>query len=82
MSLNTPQNIIDSFPTQLFAVKSKDIYRLLKDLRSNPAVETCYAFGEFLHLTLKDDHHGIKTLDNSLCNITQRILNLNLSNHR
>ena len=63
MSLDTPQNIINSFPTKLYAVRSKDIYRLLKDFRSNPAVETCYAFGEFLHLTLKDNQDGIKTID-------------------
>jgi ABC-2 type transport system ATP-binding protein len=63
MSMDTPQNIINSFPIKLYAVKSKDIYRLLKDFRSNPAVESCYAFGEFLHLTLKDDQDGIKTID-------------------
>lgn len=63
MSLDTPQNIINSFPAKLYAVRSKDIYRLLKDFRSNPAVETCYAFGEFLHLTLKDNQDGIKTID-------------------
>ncbi len=63
MSMDTPQNIINSFPTKLYGVKSKDIYRLLKDFRTNPAVETCYAFGEFLHLTLKDDQDGIKTID-------------------
>jgi ABC-type multidrug transport system ATPase subunit len=63
MSLDTPQNIINSFPAKLYAVRSKDIYRLLKDFRSNPAVETCYAFGEFLHLTLNDNEDGIKTID-------------------
>ena len=56
MSLDTPQKIIDGFPSRLYAVKAKDIYRLLKDFRSDPAVETCYAFGEWLHLTLKEDH--------------------------
>jgi len=63
MSLDTPNNIIDSFPAQLYAVKSKDIYRLLKNFRSDPAVESCYAFGEYLHLTLKDDHNGNEILD-------------------
>ncbi len=58
MSLDTPQKIIDGFPAQLYAVKSKDMYRLLKDFRSDPAVETCYAFGEYLHLTLRDDQNG------------------------
>ncbi len=63
MSLDTPQNIIDGFPAQLYAVKSKDIYRLLKDFRSDPAVESCFAFGEHLHLTLRDDQKDNKILD-------------------
>jgi len=63
LSLETPQNIISSFPVKLYAVKSKDIYRLLKDFRSNPAVESCFAFGEYLHMTLRDDHDGLKILE-------------------
>ena len=58
MSLNTPQKIIDDFPAPLYAVKSKDMYRLLKDFRSDPAVETCYAFGEWLHMTFKESQNG------------------------
>jgi len=63
MSLDTPRNIINSFPAPLYAVKAKDIYGLLKDFRSNPAVESCYAFGEQLHLTLKDANDGNKILE-------------------
>ena len=62
MSLDTPQKIIDNFPAKLYAAKSKDIYRLLKNFRAAPAVESCYAFGEYLHLTLKDDSDGKKIL--------------------
>jgi len=58
MSLDTPQNIINNFPVPLYAAKSKDIYRLLKDFRSDPAVETCYAFGEFLNVTFRDEGKG------------------------
>jgi len=63
MSLDTPRNIINSFPAPLYAVKAKDIYGLLKDFRSNPAVESCYAFGEQLHLTFKDANDGNKILE-------------------
>ncbi len=63
MSLDTPQKIIDGFPGQLYAVKSKDMYRLLKDFRSDPAIETCYAFGEWLHLTLQGNHNGVEIPD-------------------
>src|SRR6188768_801256 len=64
MSIDTPQNIIARFPVPLYAVKSKDIYRLLKDFRSDPVIASCYAFGEYLHLTLNDDRNGNKVLDN------------------
>src|SRR6186713_3356556 len=55
MSVDTPQNIISNFPSQLFAAKAKDLYRLLKDFRSDKAIDSCYAFGEYLHLTLKNE---------------------------
>ncbi|HSD13969.1 MAG TPA: ABC transporter ATP-binding protein [Flavobacterium sp.] len=51
MSIDKPGNIVQNFPKPLFAVKADNIYKLLKDLRSDAAVESCYAFGEFLHLT-------------------------------
>src|SRR6187551_643512 len=45
MSLDTPQNIINNFPVTLYAIRSKNIYKLLREFRTDPAVETCYAFG-------------------------------------
>lgn len=53
LSIDTPDAIIQSFPKPLFAAKSDHIYELLKDLRKEPEVENCYAFGEYLHLTLR-----------------------------
>ncbi|HEY3402335.1 MAG TPA: ABC transporter ATP-binding protein [Ohtaekwangia sp.] len=58
MSVDTPQNIIDSFPSALFAARANDIYKLLKDFRVDPAVDSCYAFGEYLHLTLHDSKNS------------------------
>ena len=58
MSVDTPQNIINNFPVTLYAIRSKNIYKLLREFRTDPAVETCYAFGEYLHVTLKDHHNG------------------------
>ncbi|RLJ32649.1 ABC-type multidrug transport system ATPase subunit [Chryseobacterium sp. 7] len=55
MSVDQPENIVNSFPKLLFAVKSKNIYPLLQALRTDKDVESCYAFGEYLHLTLKED---------------------------
>jgi len=55
MSIDTPGNIVRSFPKSLYAAKAKDIYTLLKQLVADEEVESCYAFGEFLHFTLKSD---------------------------
>ncbi|WP_245586312.1 ABC transporter ATP-binding protein [Olivibacter sitiensis] len=55
MSVNTPDNIVKDFPAKLYAVKSKNVYALLIDLRQLAEVQSCYAFGEFLHVTLKSD---------------------------
>jgi hypothetical protein len=65
MSVDKPDNIVQSFPKPLFAAKAKYIYKLLQDLRSDDTVESCYAFGEYLHLTVKndtDDEKQVKTL--------------------
>src|SRR6185436_9220321 len=41
MSIDKPQHIIDNFGRQLFAAKARDLYGLLKDLRVDPAVDSC-----------------------------------------
>lgn len=55
MAIDQPERIVKNFPKIVFAAKADNIYQLLQDLRSDAAVESCYAFGEFLHLTLVAD---------------------------
>lgn len=55
MSVDTPENIIKNFASQLYAVKSNNIYQLLNDFRTNEDTASCYAFGEYLHITIKYD---------------------------
>ena len=62
MSIDTPDNIVKSFPKNLYAAKAKDIYTLLKQLVADEEVESCYAFGEFLHFTLKSGEEADVTL--------------------
>lgn len=52
MSIDTPIQIIKNYPKTLFAAKASNIYKLLEGLRSDDAVDSCYAFGEYLHVTL------------------------------
>lgn len=55
MSVDTPANIVNSFPKPLYAVRSNDIYALLNRLQTDDAVESVYAFGEYAHITLRSD---------------------------
>lgn len=60
MSVDEPDQIVNSFPKTLFAAKAQNIYKLLQDIRNDSAVESCYAFGEFIHITLKSDSAAIE----------------------
>jgi ABC-2 type transport system ATP-binding protein len=55
MSIDKPAQIVKNYPKKLYAAKADNIYQLLQDLRKDASVESCYAFGEYLHFTLKDD---------------------------
>jgi ABC-2 type transport system ATP-binding protein len=54
MSVDTPSNIIHAYPEKLYAAKSDEIYRMLKDFRSHPEINRCFAFGEYIHISLKN----------------------------
>lgn len=56
MSIDTPQKVIQNFGRKLWAVKSNNIYQLIKDLKSLDFVNTVFPFGEFLHITLKTEN--------------------------
>ncbi|MHC0446316.1 ATP-binding cassette domain-containing protein [Flavobacterium sp. 3-218] len=65
MTVDTPDEIIKSFPKPLFAVKAANIYKLLQNLRTEKEIENSDAFGEFIHLTLvseEADLERVKTI--------------------
>ena len=55
LSLDTPDDIMDAYQNKLFAVKSDHISKLLKDLRAYKYTQSCFAFGEYLHLSFEND---------------------------
>ncbi|MGV3557995.1 ABC transporter ATP-binding protein [Larkinella arboricola] len=58
LAVDQPSVITNRFRKPLFAVRAADTYRLIQDLRQAPFTESCYSFGEFLHLTV---HSGSVT---------------------
>lgn len=53
LKIGTPDAIIDQYDKILWAVKAKAMYPLLGDLRANGSIDSCYAFGDSHHVTLK-----------------------------
>ncbi len=63
LSLATPEETIKAYPEKLYAVKSSNMHKLLKDIRTNDEILNCYAAGEYIHLSLKN---ATKENENSL----------------
>ena len=51
MAVNTPQGIINDYPRELFALRAKDIYKLVLDLKSYHGTHTSLLFGHEIHYT-------------------------------
>jgi len=59
LSVNTPQQIIDSYPYKLFSVKADNNYHLLKKLMRQDNIKMAYISGEYLHMVFNGDDHSI-----------------------
>ena len=53
LTIDSPENIISKFGKRLLAVRSDEMFRLLRDLRSMDTVSRCYTFGDSHHIVLK-----------------------------
>ncbi len=54
MAIDTPDGIIESYPDQVFAIKSQEMSHLLTALRTMPMVKSVHAFGEYHHLSFME----------------------------
>lgn len=55
LSIDTPGNIVRSYPRPLYAFKAKNLYRLQQDLRQHENIHSCFAFGEYLHVSFRNE---------------------------
>lgn len=56
LTINTPQGISKDFGKTLWAIYHEKMHALLQMLEKNKAVETCRAFGSYVHVTMNDDN--------------------------
>lgn len=50
LTTDTPENILSKYPNELWAVKSLDMFRLLKEVEGYSKTENIYSFGEYHHV--------------------------------
>lgn len=55
LSIDTPADIVKAYSGKLYEVKSDTIHKLPADLRNNEDTLSCFAFGEYMHITFKND---------------------------
>ncbi len=61
LTVNTPEGIREMYRRSLFAVRAKDMYKLLLDLRAFPQTYSCFSFGDAHHLAFKEDSDSLET---------------------
>lgn len=55
LAIDTPVEIVKSFPGKLYKIKADKMYDLLKDLTNYKYTLSCFTFGEYLHLSMVND---------------------------
>lgn len=78
LNINSPKGLVENYSRKLYAIRSKEMHRLIKDLRSFEKTDSAYAFGQYLHVTgkeddveatefegflLKNNHHDLEVFD-------------------
>jgi len=54
LDVDTPENIISKYDHELYAVESKELHQLIKDLRSFDKTVSAFPFGDTVHLATQE----------------------------
>ncbi len=55
IDIDSPMTIVNKFPKKLYSVEGDNMPKLLKELRANRNIESCFSFGDSCHITLNDE---------------------------
>lgn len=54
LSVSTPGEVVRQYDRRLLAMRTEDMFGLLEDVRRQPGVYSCFTFGDYLHVALRD----------------------------
>ncbi len=66
LKIDTPESIVNQYQRVLWSVQSRNMSKLLNDLRDHPAIGTCFAFGDSHHATITDSSLTYSVLEEFL----------------
>jgi len=69
LKIDTPDNIVSQFADKLWAAKSDNMHKLLEDLRENKLVNSAFAFGDSVHVTVSSEQLSVNILKEYLIGI-------------
>ncbi|MGE5395592.1 MAG: ABC transporter ATP-binding protein [Candidatus Saccharibacteria bacterium] len=55
LDIDTPQKLVENYDRKLYAIRSNDMHRLIQDLRGWEKTSSAYSFGQYLHVTGRED---------------------------
>ncbi|HEY9185852.1 MAG TPA: ABC transporter ATP-binding protein [Salegentibacter sp.] len=62
LRVDSPENIIEKHPKQIYNVRSRETYKLIQDLKDYPGSESVFAFGEYIHFTSSEETFELQEL--------------------
>lgn len=60
LSIDTPNNIVKKYEGNLYALKSSNMYEVVKILRHYENTFSCFAFGDAIHASFKKENENLK----------------------
>ena len=66
LKIDTPQHIVEQYEGALWAISSSSMSQLLRDLRKMREINSCYAFGNVHHISVKNQDLTLDALRSRL----------------
>jgi ABC-type multidrug transport system ATPase subunit len=66
LAIDSPEKINTNFEKKLWAVRADDRFSLLRTLQNWQQVHSCYSFGEYFHVVMKDEKLNNTTIEKYL----------------
>lgn len=62
MDTNTPEALVRRYDRKLYAFRGENMYRLLRAIRGEEGVASCFTFGDVLHVSFRDPDYNAGAL--------------------